>query len=149
MLSRITPILILLGIIIALGAICLCTGCKGRSGKADQMNSGIAPPMGGPKPQSMSPSRLERLRDRIGTVQLGEDMESVVAIVGHPDETETVGPKRVHDAEEDLQVLVYNVSLVGSERGNTGDRTVELWFDHSRRLVSISSNVEGIESRTK
>jgi len=103
----------------------------------------------GPHARLMSPERLEKLREGVKTVHPGDRRESVVVAVGEPDATEIVGPKRPHSTPEDSYDLVYEISLVGSSRGNTNDKIVTISFDHSGRLVSIRSNVEGIETRQK
>ena len=127
-------------------ALFLCLACKAHN-DADRGNSGPIKILSEQKPRSMDPKRLERLRDGLKRIQLGEKMDSVLAKVGQPDETETVCPKRPHPAEEDRQDLVYDVALVGSSRGNIGDKTVSLSFNHAGKLMSINSNVEGIQSR--
>jgi len=98
-------------------------------------------------PLRMDPVRLKRLREGIGSVSLGASLASVVSTIGEPDEMEAAGPKEPHPPEEDRRILVYNVVLIGAHRGNTQDQFLMMWFNHEDKLESISSTVEGIESR--
>ncbi len=131
-------------ILVAASVLQVCTGCQGRSDKksmAQNTSNGHA--------RSMNAERVDRLRKGIRTIRLGDSVETVVAAVGEPDEKEAVGPKQAHNPDQDLRDFVYDVRLKGSDRGNIDDKVVTLSFDSAGKLVSISSNVDGIDSRHK
>jgi hypothetical protein len=131
-------------ILAAASVLQVCTGCPGRSDKKN-----MAQNTSNERARSMSAERVDRLQKGLGTIRIGDSVETVVAAVGEPDEKETVGPKRPHNPGQDLREFVYDVSLKGSDRGNIDDRVVTLSFDSAGKLVSISSNVDGIDSRHK
>jgi hypothetical protein len=128
-----------------------CSDSHDQQGKGDkkpemnQIQKGI-PPLH--FAQTMVPVRLQRLREGIHAINLGDGEDSVIAKIGPPDEVELSGPKKAYKPDESIRVLVYNVKLVSSTRGNNRDQSVELWFDAKGKLVLIDSSVDGIASRS-
>lgn len=124
-------------------ALCLCAGCQ-RNNETVRRSFDVQLSEG-QSPRVMTSSRLERLREGLRNIRGGEDKDSIVALIGQPDEIEIIGPKRRHSPAEEREALVYDVALVGASRGNVRDRIVTLYS--AGKLTAINSNVDGIESR--